>query len=330
MAEATPRIIGQRDEFFEALYPIFQQDKKCIIITADNGAPSLDQFSRNLPSQFIQVGIAEQQMCGMAAGLATEGYRVYIYAIAPFVTTRIHEFVKLDVCAANLPITILGIGAGCAYAAMGPSHHTLEDVSIMRVLPNLEIWSPADSVCAAALAKITYERNRPCYIRFDRSGVPDLYDEKAKIDFSFGWSASGTNLTDVSIITTGVMVHRANEVREILVKRGIDATVVDVFRLKPFPEEIFADDYQPDDLIEGRWMPIVTLEEHFLAGGLGSIVAEIIADRGLRNPLLRLGRTDENGFCFEYGGREAIQKTIGLDADSVCKNIQEWLKRLQG
>ncbi len=260
-------------------------------------------------------------MIGMAAGLATEGKRVWTYCIAPFATTRVHEFVKLDVAAANLPVTILGVGAGHAYDNMGPSHHTLEDVSIMRVLPNLEIWSPADSVCAAALAKITYERRQPCYIRFDRSGVPDIYQPLYNLDFRNGFFYSGSSEDEVVIVATGIMVHRANEVQSLLDERGIASTVIDVFRLKPFPTEILIDIASGD-------APIVTLEEHFLAGGLGSIVAEIIADLGLDNRLLRLGRTDENGFCFSYSGRENIQKEIGLDAESVANQITAWIKKL--
>src|SRR5678809_301920 len=123
--------LGQRDRFFEELFKIFQQDSNCVIITADNGAPSLDQFT-TLKNQFVQVGIAEQAMIAMAAGMAHEGKRVWTYCIAPFATTRVHEFVKLDVAAMKLPITILGVGAGFAYDIMGPTHHTLEDIAIMR------------------------------------------------------------------------------------------------------------------------------------------------------------------------------------------------------
>src|SRR3990167_2711387 len=107
---STPAILGMRDRYFEALFPLVKADPNCVIITADNGAPSLDQFAKELPDQYFTVGIAEQQLFGMAAGLAKEGKKVWVYAIAPFVTTRVHEFVKLDVCAMNFPITILGVG----------------------------------------------------------------------------------------------------------------------------------------------------------------------------------------------------------------------------
>lgn len=315
--ESTPRILGMRDAYFEALFPIFKEDPSCIIITADNGAPSLDQFARELPRQFIQVGIAEQQMFGMAAGLAFEGRRVWCYAIAPFVTTRVHEFVKLDVCAMNLPITILGVGAGYAYDIMGPSHHTVEDISMMRCLPNLEIWSPADPRCAVALAGHLYQRQKPAYVRFDRSGIPDLNDDNIMADLSRGWRYVGESKhwAEATIIATGIMVHQALKVSAIMRDRGEELAVVDLFRLKPA---------NLDDLM-ANVSDIISLEEHFLAGGLGSMLSEWMVDNEHELRLLRIGRTEEQGYCFEYGGREVIWKNMGLDVESVTKRIGEWL-----
>lgn len=317
---ATPRLLGQRDAYFNALFEIFKRDKNCILITADNGAPSLDQFSRELPEQFIQVGIAEQQMIGMAAGLAIEGKRVWTYCIAPFATTRVHEFVKIDIAASNLPVTILGIGAGLAYQQMGPTHYTLEDISIMRVLPNLEIWSPVDSVCAAALARHVYERKRPAYIRFDRSGIPDIYDDDDIVPLGTGMHAffgeADLDFPDCVIISTGIMTHQALKVAK---KLG-NAQVYDLLRLKPIDSLGLLTTISPSALI-------VTLEEHFLAGGLGSMIAEALVDSGMSNKLLRLGRTDAQGFCFDCGGREKIWADSGLDVDSVVNRIKVYLNQ---
>lgn len=305
--EATPRIIGQRDAFFNALFPIFKADPNCILITADNGAPSLDQFVEQTPRQFIQVGIAEQNMIGMASGLAQEGKRVWTYCIAPFATTRVHEFVKLDVCAANLPISILGVGAGYAYAEMQPTHHTVEDIAIMRACPGLEIYSPADSVCAAALAKLSYERLTPKYIRFDRAGIPDVYNHMPVL-LNEVYHFSGTS--NYAVIATGIMVHRA-----LKVAASMGAMVVDVVRLWPFAKDrVFA--------AIGN-LPIVTLEEHFLSGGLGSIVSEALHDNGMSNRLLRIGIPDV--YHFEPWGRDAAHLKYGLDVDAIVKRIKDWL-----
>jgi transketolase len=312
-ATSTKFIYGMRDRFFSALYEFFKQDRNLVMISADNGAPSLDQYGDNLPDQFFQVGIAEQQLIGMACGMATEGKKVYAYAIAPFVTTRVHEFNKLDLCAMNLPICNLGIGTGYAYDIMGPTHHTVEDLTIMRVLPNLQIFSPADGVTAAALAPISAKLYAPHYIRFDRAGIPDLYDGW-EIDFDKGYVVAREG-DDLCIIAVGVMVHQALKVAEQLADRGIEAKVIDLFRIKPVDEETL--------LSELQGIPkVVTVEEHLLAGGLGSLIAEIFVDRGVTTPLLRIGQRDR--FVFDLGGREAIWELYGLDVPGILGQIDDW------
>jgi len=318
MAE-TKFIIGMRDAFFDALYRLAREDKNVVVITADNGAPSLDKFAQTLPGQFFNVGIAEQQMFGMACGMAFEGKKVYCYAIAPFVTTRVHEFIKLDVCAMNLPIVALGVGAGYAYDIMGPSHHTVEDIAIMRVQPNLKIYSPADSTCAAALAEISCRDRSPQYIRFDRAGIPNLYDDNVNV--SGGLLNPIESDGDICIISTGIMVHQAVKVATKLAEIGISAGVSDVCRLKPVNIEALLD-------LVGNVRGVVTLEEHYLAGGLGSMIAEIFVDGNIFKPLLRIGQADR--FVFDYGGREAIWEKYGLDVESVVGRIEHWYDRLLG
>ena len=305
-------VIGMRDAFFNALYEIAKQDKNVIIITADNGAPTLDQFSQNLPNQFFTVGIAEQQMIGMACGMAVEGKKVYTYAIAPFVTTRVHEFNKLCLGAMNLPIVNLGVGAGYAYDIMGPTHHTVEDITIMRSIPNMKVHSPADSSTAASLAQISYDDPSPQYIRFDRTGIPDLYSNK-KVDFKNGLIQVKDG-EDLCIIATGIMVHQALEVASELQQEGIKAGVIDLHRIKPITKDLLMKHIQ-------GYLQIVTIEEHLLAGGMGSAIAEIFADEGITTPLLRIGQNDK--FVFELGGRQEIWKTHGLDVAGILKQIKE-------
>ena len=300
-----------RDAFFNALYDIARQDKNVIIITADNGAPSLDQFSQNLPNQFFTVGIAEQQMIGMACGMAVEGKKVYTYAIAPFVTTRVHEFNKLCLGAMNLPIVNLGVGAGFAYDIMGPTHHTTEDLTIMRSIPNMKVHSPADSSTATSLAKISYDDPSPQYIRFDRTGIPDLYSDK-KVDIKEGL-INVKEGEDLCIIATGVMVHQALEVASELGKEGIWAGVIDLHRIKPINKDLLIKSIQ-------GCPQIVTMEEHLLAGGMGSAIAEIFSDEGITTPLLRIGLNDK--FVFELGGRQEIWKAHGLDVAGILNQIR--------
>ncbi len=304
---------GMRDRYFDVLYEYFKKDKNNVIVVADNGAASLDKFATDLPGQYFQVGIAEQQMVGLATGLAKMGKRVWCYAIAPFVTTRVHEFLKLDCCAMNLPICMVGVGAGYAYSIMGPTHHTVEDIAIMRCLPNMQIYSPCDGVTAELIGHITAEMTGPCYVRLDRGGVPDIYKDTPLR--SRGMScvkANESTLTSVPvIISTGIMTHQALKVAE-----QVDVEILDVFCLKPF-NWIFLHDY----LYANNG--VITLEEHQLAGGLGSIVADFIAC-GMKEkiPLLRIGVPDK--FTFRLGGREEIWKEHGLDVDSIVRRIQEW------
>ena len=176
--------IAMRDTFFNSLYDIAKQDRQVILITADCGAPSLDKFRRDLAEQYFTVGIAEQNMINVAAGLALEGKIVYTYAIAPFASLRCYEQIKVNLCCMRLPVTVLGIGAGFAYDIMGPTHHATEDISIMRALPELTILNPSDSVMAGGLAQFSYRLPGPKYIRFDRGGIPDLYNSNKKIHHS--------------------------------------------------------------------------------------------------------------------------------------------------
>lgn len=313
---STPWIIGMRDSYFNELYKIFKEDKNAFFVTADNGAPTLDSFALDFPNQYAQVGIAEEQMMGLAAGLAVEGRKVYTYAIAPFVTLRCIEFVKLDQCAMNVPIVNLGVGSGFSYDIMGPTHHTVEDIAVMRVFPNLTIWSPSDANMAAQLAHIAHKDNSPQYIRFDRAGIPDLYNNSI-IDFEKGMKVAREG-EDITIISTGRFVHQSLKVAELLDDEyGIDATVIDVFKIKPFNYE---------ELMKNKTGPIITFEEHYLNGGLGSIVLESLNDNecSLTFPILRLGVPDK--FTFSMGGREVIWEEYGLDVKTVSKRIASWVK----
>jgi transketolase len=301
---------GMRDHYFDALFQHFKRDKNMVLISADNGAPSMDQFC-DLKGQFFTVGIAEQQAAAMAAGLATEGKKVWVYAIAPFVTIRIAEFVKLNACAMNLPVHFVGVGASFSYDIMGPTHATVEDVSVMRCLPNLTIWSPSDNVTAAAVANLSVELEGPSYVRLDRGGLADLYEEG--FGFRHGLSILRSGGSGIAIISTGAIVHSVLRVAE-----ELDATVVDVFSIKPFNTAALLSSL-------GFARKIVVVEEHQLAGGLGSIVAETLADAGVQKPLLRIGVPDK--FTFQLGGRQEILKTFGLDANSLLARIREWSQK---
>lgn len=302
-----------RDAFFDALYLLARKDRRIILLSDDFGAHSLDKFRDDLPDQYINVGIAEQNMISAAAGLSLEGKIVFAYAIAPFITLRCYEQIKIDLCNMNLPVTLLGVGAGYGYGSAGPTHHAIEDISIMRVLPNITIFSPSDSVMAAALAKLSYSIPSPKYIRFERGKLPIIYDNQ-KNSFLDGFTTIKSG-GDLYIIATGIMVYKALEVSELLANYSINAGVIDLYRIKPVNEALFLETIKQTNRL-------VTLEEHLITGGIGSIISEILIDAGTLKPVKRIGIRDEN--CFGYGDRESLQISCGLSVDSIIQTILKW------
>ncbi|MBU1862106.1 MAG: 1-deoxy-D-xylulose-5-phosphate synthase [Candidatus Omnitrophica bacterium] len=308
--------IDIRDAFFDALYQIAKNDPKVIFLTADMSAHSLVRFKKDLPQQYINVGVAEQNMVSVAAGLALGGKRVFIYAIASFITQRCYEQIKVDVCGMALPITVIGVGPGIAYNSDGPTHHAIHDIAIMRVLPEITILSPADSIAASRFAQQAYTSDGPIYVRLDKGLWPVLYDHE--YDFSSG-IAHVKEGNSVLIIATGSMVHQAHQTASALARDGIDAGIIDMYRIKPLNKQ---------ELLHyvAQYKSIVTLEEHSMSGGIGSIISELLTDTKKSIPLKRIALADlkYNG----YGDRSWMHSLYGLDVTSITKTIRAWLEEM--
>ena len=303
-----------RDAFFNELYEIARKDRNVLLLSADMGAPALDKFREDLAPQYCNVGIAEQNMVNLATGLALEGKKVFIYAIMPFTTLRCYELIKVNLSLMNIPVTIVGVGAGFGYDDSGPTHHATEDLAAMRALPNMNIICPADIVTTASAARMSCEMKTPNYVRLDREVLPIIY--QAETDFSDGLSALRTG-TDVVIISTGNMVHIALEISDRLKERSVAAGVVDLYRIKPINRELLLANLRSA-------ARVVTLEEHLLDGGLGSAVLEVLADCDVNIPVKRFGIPDK--YLYAYGGRSNIQRLCGLDPDYVSQTISDWMK----
>ena len=298
-----------RDAFFDKLYELARKDPDVVLVDADMGAPSLDKFRKDLPAQFVNVGIAEQNAISVASGLAFEGKKAFAYAIAPFITLRCYEQIKVNMCSMKIPVTAVGVGAGFSYEDSGPTHHTTEDIAIMRALPNITIINSTDNTMASKCAEIACKSDTPMYVRLDREPLPVVYDKKETFEDGVSCLKKGK---DICIISTGNMVHKALEVADFLKKESIDVAVVDLYRLKPVNVKLLLKHIKQSK-------KIVTLEEHLINGGLGSIIAEIFVDNDVNLPLKRIAIPDK--YCYTYGGREAIRRTIDLDTDSVIKTI---------
>ena len=297
-----------RDAFFNELYEIAKKDRDVILVSADMGAPSLDKFRKDLASQYINVGVAESSMITVATGLALSGKKVFVYAIIPFAISRCYEFIKLDISLMNTPITIIGIGAGCSYTEAGPTHHAIEDISIMRVLPNFEILCPSDSEMAKEFAKKAYNSDHPVYIRLDRMSLPIKRNYMYIEGFDSGFRELKKG-KDICIVATGNTVDDALEIQK---ETDLGIGVIDLYRLKPIHKKFI-------ECLK-KYKYIISWEEHLLAGGLGSILSEIITDHDLSVKLKRIGIDDR--YCCIYGGRDNIQKQTRIDKNDVLNAIK--------
>ncbi|MDJ0763087.1 MAG: transketolase C-terminal domain-containing protein [Myxococcota bacterium] len=301
----------QRDAFWDGIYELALDDKDIYVVSADMGAPALDKFRKDLTNQYIDVGIAEQQAVGVAVGMALEGKKVYAYAIAPFITLRCYEHIRVSMASMNVPVTLVGVGAGFSYDDSGPTHHMVEDFNTLRALPHMTVHSVTDAPMASALASITRHMTGPDYVRLDRKPLPDIY--KPDDDFTAGLKVLVPSET-IAIVATGNMVHTALEASDVLRNKGIQAGVIDVYRLP----------IEPAGLLEALSgvACVITLEEHALPGGFGSAVCEVLADAGRQARIKRMGCDFSEGYCYAYGGRAHLQKLMGIDTEAVVAAAQ--------
>ena len=304
-----------RDAIFGELYKIALNDKNVVVMTADTGALKFEEFQRDMPNRFYNVGVAEANMMSVAAGLALEGKHVFVFGISNFVTMRCLEQVKIDICAMNLPVTILGMGTGYSYGTDGPTHHITEDVAIMRALPNMTIWSPSDYTMTAQLVNTAYKLNAPSYIRFDKGPFENIYT--VEDEFDDGIKKMFNTFHDATIVATGITVTQALEVQKTLADDDYYVSVIDFYRLKPVNRYMFY-----ELMLDVK--RILTLEEHCRDGGLGSIVLESLNDCGLNIPMKRIGLAD----CFrpKPGSREYLRGLSGSNTESVVNALKGWVR----
>ena len=306
-----------RDAVIGRLYDLSDKDSRLIFCTADMGAKTLDLWRERekeiRDGRFNEFGIAEQAMADVAAGMAKEGKRPFIYAIANFVTKRIHEFHALNAGVQQLPYVTIGVGTGYSYPDSGPTHYMLDDITIMRAVPNLEILSPSDSIMAADLIERVANSDNPVYMRLERAVQSPIYSPGDSLEQGFNELKNGN---ETCLISTGNMVNRALEVRGALKKEGEEVGVIDIYRLKPLNQEELTEALR-------SYNQIVSIEEHYLAGGLGSILSEMIVDRELPLTLKRIGVPEDLPYIY---GRENIHRQFGLDTESLTEKIRSFNK----
>ena len=296
---------SQRDAFFTRIYEMMKHDKDILIVVADMSTPVFDKVREDFPHRFFNVGISEQQAILLASGLAKEGKKVFVYAISTFMIMRCYEQIRVSQGVMKFPITIVGVGSGYSYDDSGPTHHMLEDISIMRVLPHMTIHSISDNVMARRVAKELVEMNTPNYVRFDRHIRPDIY--KDDDDFSFGYNVLEEG-TDGYFISTGIMTDMA--IQHYDGRLGI----IDLHTI-PCHESSLS------EIIQDK--KVITLEEHFLPGGLGSYVLEIISDNDLNTKVRRIGL--KQAYIYRYGGRQDNWDYHDLKTSRIIKEVESLL-----
>ena len=304
-----------RDAFLERIYSAMKEDDGIFFVSADFGAPVLDKIRSDFSDRYINVGIAEQNCVNISTGLALEGYAVFAYGIAGFVSMRCYEQVRNNLALNSqlrpVNVNIVGVGAGLSYDLSGPSHHCLEDLTLMRLLPNVEVFSPSDWQLAQRLADYCVNKRAPKYLRFDSKPTPRIYAEDGELNLDNGFCELMRG-DAVCIVSTGYMTHVAMRVAE---RVGEQVGVIDVFGLKP------ADERPLLESLEG-YRSVVTVEEGFVnRGGLDSYVSQMLMKNRKHTKVTSLGVDDR--YLFELGGRERLHRICGIDEDGIVDAISE-------
>jgi transketolase len=306
-----------RAEFAAELTAAAREDPRVVLLTGDLGFAVLEPFAREFPDRFYNVGVAEQNMLGVATGLADAGYLPFAYSIATFASMRPYEFLRNGAALHELPVRLVGMGAGMDYGHNGVTHYALEDVGIMRVQPSVTIVAPADADQARAALRATLDHRGPVYFRLCKEGsaVPGLDGR-----FELGRAATIGDGEDVALVALGDMARTAVRAARELARRGISATVAVVSSLNPSPTEDLI------ELLEG--VPLaISIEAHYTTGGVGSLVAEVIAENGIDCRLVRRGVAEmPRGVT---GSPAYLYERAGLSADQVARAAAEALSLVQ-
>ena len=302
--------------FAETLLTLAQADRDILAVTSDSrGSGKLGPFGKALPDQIVEVGIAEQNLVGMAAGLASAGKKVYAVSPACFLTARSLEQIKNDVAYSDNRVKVIGISAGVSYGALGSTHHSLHDFAALQAINNLDIVAPADNFETRAVIEAALHHPRPLYIRFGKQAMPDLHN--AATPFTIGKAIPLAEGTDVTFIAIGETVARAFQASQVLATQGISAGVISMHTLKPLDEAAVLN-------VASRSKAIITVEEHSVYGGLGSTVAALLMEQGVAVRFKIVGIPDEYTVT---GSQNEIFAHYGITAEGLAEQAKRLLTK---
>lgn len=302
--------------FAETLLTLAQADRDILAITSDSrGSGKLGPFGKALPDQIVEVGIAEQNLVGIAAGLASAGKKVYAVSPACFLTARSLEQIKNDVAYSDNRVKVIGISAGVSYGALGSTHHSLHDFAALQAINNLNIVAPADNFETRAVIEAALHHLRPLYIRFGKQAMPDLHN--AATPFTIGKAIPLVEGTDVTLIAIGETVARAFQASQVLAAQGISAGVISMHTLKPLDAAAVLN-------AASRSKAIITVEEHSVYGGLGSTVAALLMEQGVAVRFKIVGIPDEYTVT---GSQNEIFAHYGITAEGLAESAKRLLTK---
>jgi transketolase len=305
-----------RTAFIQELFELAKQDDRIMLIVGDLGFGVVTPFMQQLPRQFLNAGVAEQNMTAMAAGMALSGKIALTYSIANFPTLRCLEHVRNDVCYHNANVKIVSVGGGFAYGAMGATHHAIEDLAVMRALPGLVVVAPGDPVEARAATRAVVAYDGPCYLRLGKAGEPVVHP--SAIDFQLGKAIRMRDGKDATLISTGGILPNVVRAAARLAAEGIETRLLSMHTLKPLDGEAVLAAARETEAI-------FTIEEHSILGGLGSAVAEALAEAdGIKVPFRRIGVP--SAFSPHIGSQEYMQQCHGLTDEAIAKHVAAVLR----
>ena len=305
-----------RNAFADEIRKLAVQDPRVIMLSADIGNRLFDKFKVECPGRFFNTGVAEANTISLAAGLSACGLRPVCYTITPFITARCYEQIKVDVCYHEQPVVIVGTGSGLSYASLGATHHSLDDLALMRVLPGMRVLAPADELELRSCLRAALTAAHPTYIRIGKKGEPVIFEKEP--EFSFGsWSRLRDGRGPSAILSCGNTLPLAMEAAGQLASLGKEPAVYSCVSVKPLDEGVLRSLFR-----EKR--AVLTVEEHALAGGFGSAVAEWLGDHApeSRARLIRLGAEDR--YLHEPGEQEHARHAYGITAERILAELSRF------
>ena len=305
-----------RQAFTNTLVDLADKDERIFLLTGDLGFSVLENFITRFPKRFFDMGVAEQNMIGVAAGLALSGKIVFIYSIVPFLTMRCFEQIRNDLCCQNLNVKLVGVGGGLSYGSAGPTHHAICDIAIMRALPNMKVFAPGDPHEAERVTELAAFSEGPVYIRLGKSRESKIYSEFVRFDIGEGIVLKEGK--DITIFVTGNMLCNTKLAADKLAEKNIDVRLVSMPTIKPLDRNIILKAAE-------ETKAIFTVEEHSLVGGLGSAIAEVLVESD--NKILFRKITLPDSFCKDVGSQEYLQEKNGLSVTKIIDYILKEFKK---